>query len=396
MPLPDTILDIERRLVAQATASDDSEGIFSDFCVALSTAGLPLWRASISAPAIDPTFQGASLTWRRSEGSALLPTEHDVSGDEAFERTPIGTLFMTDAKSGRWRLSEAEPDLPLLARFRREGATDYVLHVVEFAPGTALAGTGISFATDRPSGFTDDELTLFEALVPTVALAAAKLVLAGSLRSVLATYLGERTGMRVLAGEMRRGQGSTIPAVILLADLRGFTALSDRESSSDTVRWLNEHFDALGEPVPRYGGEVLKFLGDGFLAVFPVTEPDASPCPVCAAGLAAAREAMARNEALNRRRAERKLPVLSADIVLHFGQVMYGNVGIERRLDFTIIGPAVNEASRIEQLCAELGRPLLLSDAFAARCRVPLTSVGRFSLRGIEGPQRIWAPAEPL
>ncbi|GJE29528.1 adenylate/guanylate cyclase domain-containing protein [Methylobacterium organophilum] len=397
MRIPSPIHDIERRLVARATASDESEEIFTEFCEALSAVGLPLWRASLSVPTIDPLFRGVSLAWRCGEGLSLSSTAHGPEGEDVFARSPIAWLHASEQTHARWRLDgDAYPNLPLLAELRAAGATDYLLHLTGFAPGTALSGVGISFATDRAEGFSEAEAAVLAALVPSLALVTAKLALSHTLREVVGTYLGTRTAERVLSGEMRRGQGAMVPAAILLTDLRGFTALADRHAPPHVVSWLDEHFDALGEPVTRHGGEVLKFLGDGFLAIFPVSDPEAPSCPACAGAFRAAREALARNGALNLARARTGLPELKADIVLHYGPVVYGNVGTDRRLDFTIIGSAVNEASRIEQLCAELDQPLLLSDAFAARCREGLRALGSFTFRGIERPHRVWAPSDPL
>jgi adenylate cyclase len=159
------------------------------------------------------------------------------------------------------------------------------------------------------------------------------------------------------------------------------------------VGWLDEHFDAVGEPVARHGGEILKFIGDGFLAIFPVPDPDNGPCAICAGALDAAEEALAANRALNARRRAAGLPELDVDLVLHFGEVVYGNVGTSRRLDFTVIGRAVNEASRIEELCGQIGRSILISESFAGRSGRQLAPVGTFALRGIERKQRIWTVA---
>ncbi|WP_232631222.1 adenylate/guanylate cyclase domain-containing protein [Methylobacterium sp. Leaf118] len=386
--------DIEARLIARATESDDGEAILADLCEALLAAGLPLWRFSLSVPAIDPLFRGVSLSWRRGQGLSLFPAPHSPDSAAAFARSPVGWLRAADLTFARWRLDEgAYPDLPLLAELRAAGATDYLVHVVGFAPGTALVGVGISFSTDRSGGFAPEERDALAALVPALALATAKLSLAHTMREIACTYLGPATAERVLAGEMRRGQSAVVPAAILLADLRGFTALADRDDPLEVVGWLDEHFDALGEPVRRHGGEISKFLGDGFLAVFSVDDPEAKACPACTAALAAAQDALARNAGLNQERGRRGLPALEADIVLHFGPVVYGNVGTDRRLDFTMIGRAINEASRMERLCGTLDRPLLLSDAFARRCSAPLTEVGEFALRGVGRPQRIWVPA---
>jgi adenylate cyclase len=158
------------------------------------------------------------------------------------------------------------------------------------------------------------------------------------------------------------------------------------------VGWLDEHFDALGDPVARHGGEVLKFLGDGFLAIFPADDLGPHPCAACAGALAAAREGLARNDALNAARRDAGLPALPADLVLHFGPVVYGNIGTGRRLDFTVVGRAVNEASRIERLCEEMGEPVLVSDAFAQRCAARLRPAGAVTLRGVGRIQKVWAP----
>jgi adenylate cyclase len=157
------------------------------------------------------------------------------------------------------------------------------------------------------------------------------------------------------------------------------------------VGWLDEHFDAIGEPVTRCGGEILKFMGDGFLAIFPVSDPEDRPCATCGSALDAAEQSLAINRALNDRRRAAGLPGLDVDLVLHFGRVVYGNVGTSRRLDFTVIGRAVNEASRIEELCDDAS-PILVSDTFAERCGRQLELVGTFALRGLKRKQQIWAP----
>jgi adenylate cyclase len=384
---------VEARLIAGAVASDDGDAIVTELCEGLVAAGLPLWRLSLSVPTIDPLFRGASLAWRRGEGLALFPAAHGPEGEASYARSPIAWLHENEREIVRWRLDGAVsvPDLPLLGELRRAGGTDYLLHLVGFAPGSAIEGAGISFSTDRAGGFTPEDLEALSALVPAIALATSKLSLAHTLREVAGTYLGPATATRVLAGEIRRGQSAVVPAAILLADLRGFTALADRDDPLKVVGWLDEHFDALGEPVRRHGGEILKFLGDGFLAVFSAADPEENACPACAGALAAAQEALARNGELNAARRRRGLPTLEADLVLHFGPLVYGNVGTDRRLDFTMIGRAVNEASRIERLCDALDRHLLISDAFAGRCAATLTEVGAFALRGVERAQRIWA-----
>jgi adenylate cyclase len=384
--------ELTRWIVAHATASDDHEALLTRFCEALAAAGVPLWRVSVMTPAIDPTMRGVSVNWHAGQGLSFVANPHGAEQEADWLLSPIHALLERDETFGRWRLDAAGPDadFPILRVLRAEGGSDYAVHIIGFAPGTALRGVAVSFCTRKATGFDDAHLAAIAAVLPFLTLAVAKIGLSHTLREVSATYLGRSTAERVLDGQIRRGEGRTVPAAILLTDLRGFTALSDRADPDAMVTWLNEHFDALGDPVARHGGEILKFLGDGFLAIFPVADAGILPCPVCGSALDAAAEALAANAALNARRREAGLPELAADCVVHFGTVVYGNVGTGRRLDFTIIGRAVNEASRIESQCEALGHALLVSEAFAERCTRVLEPVGTVELRGLARPMRVW------
>jgi adenylate cyclase len=194
----------------------------------------------------------------------------------------------------------------------------------------------------------------------------------------------------VLAGEIRRGEGERLAAAILFADLRRFTQVSEQEDALKVVEWLNQHFEVVGDAVTAEGGEILKFMGDGLLAVFPVAEADSAPCQGCEAALRSAERAVVANEVLNRSRARRGEPMLPVDVALNFGEVVYGNVGASRRLDFTVIGRAVNETCRMEALCDDLGRSIVLSEIFAKRCSRPTVMVGSFELRGIDRPRAVY------
>ncbi|MDP4023233.1 adenylate/guanylate cyclase domain-containing protein [Methylobacterium sp. NEAU 140] len=376
----------------RATVSDDGDGLVDSLCRALVEAGLPLWRFSVSAPTIDPLHRGVSLNWYADRDFDFELNPHGTEQEAVWLRSPIHALLHRGEHAGRWRLEAADAGdaFPILRELRAQGGTDYVLRVVAFAPGTALRGAALSFTTRRPDGFAEAEIAALDALLPVLGLAMSKLILAHTLRDVLGTYLGPATADRVLDGDIQRGQGRMVPAAILLADLRAFTALSDRADPLAVAGWLNEHFDALGEPVARHGGEILKFLGDGFLATFPVPDAAAPSCAGCGAALSAAAEALTANAALNARRRAAGAPELTADLVLHYGEVVQGNVGTDRRLDFTLIGRAMNEASRIEGHCERLGRALLISDVFAARCGGALEPVGSVTLRGLASPQRVW------
>jgi len=244
---------------------------------------------------------------------------------------------------------------------------------------------------DRRGGFTDEKIPDSRDLVPALGRAACRVSAVHTAANALEVYLGRNTARRVLAGEIRRGEGERLPAAILFADLRRFTQVSEQEDALKVVEWLNQHFEVVGDAVAAEGGEILKFMGDGLLAVFPVPETGGSSCPGCDAALRAAERAVAANDALNRDRAGWGEPTLPVDVALHFGEVVYGNVGASRRLDFTVIGRAVNETCRMEALCDDLGRSIVLSEVFARRCSRPTVMVGDFELRGIDRPRAVYA-----
>jgi adenylate cyclase len=253
-----------------------------------------------------------------------------------------------------------------------------------------------SWATDRPGGWSASELAVIEELVGTLALDVQSSSGLTTTRDVLATYLGADAADRVLAGHVRRGSVGRFAAVILAADLRGFTDFAEATAPEEVTRRLNGYFDCMGEAIAAAGGEILKFMGDGLLAVF-LPQDEAGRPAVAAAALAAAREILARVAAVNEAESTAGHPALALDVALHEGDVTYGNVGTADRLDFTAIGPAVNEATRLESLCKALGRNLLISDSFvraAPALRPQLQSLGLHRLRGVREPREVFT-AEP-
>ena len=405
--------DLVDWILRYATAHDDLGALLAGVCERLTAAGVPIWRASLDIPTIDPHSRAIAHKWWRDRPFSIEMLLHGPQQDGRFQRSVIYHVLSRELNSQRWRLDRGEgvAEYDLLQTLQEAGATDYVMHLVGFgeevsalrkaaddiarlerAPGrSAITGVALSVATDRPGGFADDELARFQALLPALGLAAYRISAARTAVDALSVYLGPKTARRVLDGEIRRGEGERIAAVILLADLKRFTALSEREDAVAVVRWLNEHFEAVGDAVAARGGEILKFLGDGLLAVFPVADAVRRPCPACEEALRAAEEAVAANHALNAARREKGEPTLAVDVALHFGEAVYGNVGASRRLDFTVIGRAVNEVSRMEALCDEIGRDVILSEAFARRCARPTVAVGTFALRDIAGDRTLYA-----
>ena len=390
VPVP--LAELPAWLARQAREMRDGEVVIDGLGRSLVAAGLPICVLGFGTTSLSPTFRGVNLTWRDGRVDMEMAGHDDPDLDDS----PISATLAAGHTSARWRLEHSEgcAAIPRLAERRAQGCTDYLLDILPFPPGTALRGVGLFYATDRPGGFTDDEIAVLHRHRDVYSLGVLRYALSHALENMLEAYVGPRTAARVLGGGVRRGQGELVPAVILLADLRGFTRLADREDPLRVVGWLDQHLEALGQGIGPNGGEILKFTGDGFIAVFPVSERDARPCGICGRALGAVKAGLAANRALEEPRRAAGEPWLAADLVLHYGDVVYGNIGTADRLDFTAIGRAVNEASRIETLCDVLDRNVLLSDSFAERCGLPLVDLGDHALRGVGAPRRLWTVAE--
>jgi len=390
-------LRVEERvdeILRYALANDDLGGLLSTACEALVEAGVPVWRASLDIPTIDPNARAMAHKWWSDRPLSSEPLPHGPEQEGVFRDSVIFYVMSRGLEAQSWHLERGEgvEEFALLHDLKAQGCTEYSLRLVGFGGDMAVRGVALSLATKRAGGFAPEGLKVADRLVPALALGAYRMSLARTATETLSIYLGPRSAHRVLGGEIRRGEGETIAAAILLVDLRGFTALTEREDALRVVGWLNEHFEAIGDVIAAHGGEILKFVGDGLLAVFPAAA-DQTPCADCERALRAAVEGQAANRKLNARRILRGEPSLEADAVLHFGEVVYGNVGASRRLDFTVIGRAVNEASRMEPLCAHVASSLVISEAFARRCDTPFRDLGSFALRGIEGRRRVYGPA---
>ena len=376
--------------------------LFDGYCQRLVIDGIELWRAHLAMETLHPQWSGYGYTWRR-DLNAIEPQQyvHGSTEDADFLGSPFNELIVRaqggeENPSLRRRVEQDDQrDFPILVEFFAAGATDYLAYLFEFGKGGDRSqGTGIvySFVTDRRGGFSDDDTTLLQATLPGLSLAMkahAGYVIASGL---LGTYLGEDAGRRVHAGSIMRGSVDTLRAVIWYADIRGFTTVSDSAPGPVVVELLNEVFEILTASLRVHGGQVLKFIGDGMLAVFSFEERDRAE--TCRHALDAAIEAMRNIDEMNKARAAAGDPVASVDLALHLGEVLYGNVGATDRLDFTVIGPAVNEVARIEALCEPLGRPVLVSAEFVAGITGVdgrLESLGRHALRGVREPKEIFA-----
>ena len=375
------------------------QDVLAGFCSRLIAAGVPLSRGFLSLATLHPQRRANSLTWQRGAIVDVADFGYANMQTPAWHASPFHHMLETGARRLHRRLvgDGAALDFPVLSEFAAAGHTEWLALIYGF--GTELdhrkgsqLGVVSSWATDRAGGWTESELAVLEELAGTLALAVQGSSGLATTRDVLATYLGADAADRVLAGHVRRGSVGRFAAVILTADLRGFTDFAEVTAPAEVTRRLNGYFDCMGEAIAAAGGEILKFMGDGLLAVFLPKDESGRPA-MAAASLAAAHDILARAAALNAAEAAAGNPALAVDIALHEGTVTYGNVGTADRLDFTAIGPAINEAARLEGLCKELGRNLLISDSFvraAPALRPQLQSLGRHRLRGVREPREVF------
>ncbi|MFN4089968.1 MAG: adenylate/guanylate cyclase domain-containing protein [Alphaproteobacteria bacterium] len=350
----------------------------------LREAGVPVDRATVNLKALHPQLLAYSYYWQHDEGPAV---EESVERTEAIDRLYRASPFYRIYEHGetiRRRLTgpDARIDFPILEDLVAEGYTDYYCVPLPFVRGEPQAAT---WATKRPGGFSDDCVATIEALMPVLGLVFELYAARRLTATLLDTYLGHRTGEQVLQGRIRRGDGETISAVLWYCDIRGFTAVSEHQPRDAVIDMLNDFFGCVGSAVERHGGEVVKFVGDGMLAIFPV---DGAGCADrVAEALDAAVAAIEALRAVQERRDQAGEPPFGFGIALHLGEVMYGNIGSPTRLDFTVIGPAVNLAVRLEEVNKALGLPLIVSAALAAHAPHPLLPLGRFRLRGLSQEQ---------
>lgn len=381
--------EFERWIIDQGLYGTTISSLLDGIAERFLADGMPLMRAYLALPTVNPAFRVLNHTWYRGRRTVVEGIEHGRDS-AAFRISPFSSMLEEGDFARRWRIEKSD-EFTIFADLRQEGGTDYVARLVSFNNRTApgLRGLATSFTSDDPAGFSDRDIERIDAALPLVALSAYRIALLDLAVGVLDTYVGFSAGRRVLSGEMHRGAGETMTAALLFADLRGFSALADTHGT-DLIARLDEHLEAVTGPVEAHGGEVLKFLGDGLLAVFPISN-ESSREAACRAALEASLDALRNTARINRGHPPETR--LDLDVALHDGDVFYGNIGGAKRLDFTVIGPAVNEVSRIEALCATLGHPLLLSPSVAGACGHPMRSVGRHSLRGIAGERELFTLA---
>jgi adenylate cyclase len=373
-------------LIDGARSAPSPTRMMSETCERLVAAGLPLWRVNVFIRTLHPDIFGRSFVWRPGEEVRVTTASFDAPDSQEFKSSPLAILYET-ASEVRYRLDDpASAKFPFLDDMRAEGVTDYLAAPLLFADGSIHSS---SWTTKQPGGFSSEQLDGLRSLVIPLARLIEIISLRRTASILLDTYVGNRAGERILAGQIRRGHTETMHAAIWLSDLRGFTALSDRLPAETVVEILNGYFDCQVSAIRSHGGEVLKFMGDGLLAVFPIDEYVGDSRQVCSRVLEAARESRASVEAMH-------FPVGGAverfrfGVALHVGKILYGNIGGGNRLDFTCIGPAVNLAARLEKIAGRLHRTIVASEGFAGICAGGWAELGEFPIAGFSKAERVY------
>ncbi len=378
-------------LVLGAPGAARAEDILEQLCSRIEACGVPLWRVSVFVRTLHPNIMGRRFTWQPGKPVETGEAPFAIMQAEEFLASPVARVFATgETLRRRICVPDCPMDFAVLRDFAADGVTDYIAAPLSFTNGETHA---VTWTTRAAGGFTDAGVAALARVEPPLARLAEIYALRRTARNLLDTYVGAHAGERILRGQIRRGDTETIHAAIWLSDMRGFTALADRLDPASLTHLLNRFFEAQVPAIARMGGEVLKFIGDGLLAIFPVADGDADGAAACGAALEAARAAREEIAALESSHAIAGVERVRFGLALHIGELLYGNIGGPDRLDFTCIGPAVNLAARIEKLAGELGRTLLASADFAARCPA-LVPVGRFAIRGLEAPQRVFGLVE--
>ncbi len=387
-------------LVTRGLEGMGEQDLLDGYCKKLLELGVPLMRFHTAQPALHPTYGGTGYSWYQGQGGDFQTFDYSETPSEQWWQSPLFATLNEDLDAVHERIVDQNTPsrFPLINDLREQGATEYYATGISFsAPKRAdhsrenqrIDGALMSWTTNAPDGFGAGDFSLINTSLPHLGLALKSASSATVARDLMRVYLGRDAGKRVLSGEIRRGSLQQIDAVIWNFDLEGFTGLSEELPGLEIIDMLNDYLAVTVDVVHQFDGSILKFMGDGLMAIFDVGEIDAD----ARAALDATAALQDRIAELNTQRAANSQPVANFTLALHAGEILYGNIGAESRLDFTVIGPAVNQAARIAGMHRSLGQRILLSDdvARAARpCKHDLISVGRYMLRGISVPKELF------
>ncbi|HEY1797763.1 MAG TPA: adenylate/guanylate cyclase domain-containing protein [Stellaceae bacterium] len=383
-PTQDLLARFSDWLIRDARFLPGNKEVLEYFCERASAAGIPIDRVSLHQLAFHPQYRGVARVWWSDKPMSELFFDHGIEKTATYLQNPLRPV-LEEGQRVEWRLDGNDDELPypILGELRDQGFTHYAIAPLKYAVGITNA---FSWATKRSGGFTADEMRFFHGILDPYAAVAELKALRRFISGMMTTYIGAEAGRLILDGQVQRGDTHGIQAALMLWDLRDFTLMSDRLSPRAVVRMLNQYFDCVIPPVRQHGGEVVEIMGDGVLAIFQHGAGNTA-AEACGSALAAATDGLA---ALDDRNLRHPSTPLRAGVALHYGAVSYGNIGSDNRLDFTVIGPDVNLTSRIERLCRELDRSLIMSEAFADTLHRTMWEIGHFELRGFAKMQRLF------
>jgi adenylate cyclase len=364
-----------------------SQDVLAQLCGRLVDCGLPLWRVAVFVRTLHPLLFGRSFIWRPGVDVEVAAPPFQFEDDATFLSSPVQRIYAT-GEAIRRRLADPDcpNDFPFLDELRAENITDYLALPLNFTNGEIHVAT---FTTRAPGGFAPEQIAALESIGPPLARVAEVRALRTTAVSLLNAYVGHKAGERILAGRIRRGDVENIHAAIWLSDMRGFTRRADTMAPASLIDLLNLFFDNLVPPIEAEGGEVLKFMGDGLLAIFRISD-SADVGAACAQALRAAKQAQQNIASLPNARPGDPGEALRFGVALHVGEALYGNIGAGARLDFTCIGPSINRAARLEKIASRLGRVVVASAAFARRLPEEFVALGDFELAGFREPETVF------
>ncbi len=380
----DILLDkVAEWLTQAALTGENLETIVRGFCERMAATGMPIARVHLTFSMLHPLYDALGFTWRRAGGLTIEGYRHVNEKPERFMQSPYYYLLSNNLQHLRRRIDvDGAVEFPIFEDLRKEKLTDYMAFVQTFGAGSVQGMMG-SWATDGIGGFSEEMIGALMRMQNHLAMAAKMAVLGKLANNMLTTYLGGDAGKRVLNGQIRRGDGETIRAALVMGDMRQSTVYAEKEGRQAYIDTLNEFFDAIAAPFNRNGGEILSFLGDGFLAVYPCGRHKDPSKVACEAALSAVFEAQRRVALLNSDRQSRNLSAVRYGIGLHVGNVMFGNVGLRDRLTFSAFGAAVNEVERLQSLTKKYSTEVVASQAFASYTDCEWGKLGEEKLRGV-------------
>ena len=390
------ITEIGEWLVDEALAKPDIIKMFDTVCQKLYGAGIPLARARLSWPTLHPLFKAETVLWRRGQEPELDRLMHQTHMPEGYSASPMAFMIEHDVPVIRRNLDGPNKliDFPILDDLIEEGYTDYLTIRTPFNNSNDLnnlSGIIVAWSADRPGGFSDDDIAALQKIQRRVAVACRSAIQNRIAGNIVETYLGKQAGRQVLDGAIKRGDGQETQAVVWYSDMRDATALGDTMPAQDYFDLLNDYYECTAGPAIKHGGEVLDFIGDAVLAIFPYPTEDTF-LEATEAATRALHEADQRRDELNVKRAEQKLVPIRFGVGLNTGRVMFGNIGVRERLTFSVIGPTVNEVARIESLTRTAGTTALVTEKITSGNPKAWKSTGKHKLVGVSKKMELFSP----